>query len=198
MPTTLRAGSAIGTTANRTATVAVVPGAPGVSWSSGVVNIFAAAAPLIRNTGGCAARAAGLSSSTVRGRRRNASTCGARLSRATSATAAAPGTPGAARSGRSPSPLPCTRNTTNFPLACSGAISADESPTSPPNTIASDWLSSGRGPSATKSVNAARGAPATANVDVVSNVRVLSGIVWKYVPPSPAGTRPARLISAAM
>src|SRR2546429_194213 len=92
MPTTLRAGSAIGTTSNRTATVAVVPGAPGVSWSSGVVNIFAAAAPLIRNTGGCAARAAGLSSSTVRGRRRDASTCGARLSRATSATPAAPGT----------------------------------------------------------------------------------------------------------
>src|SRR2546421_126715 len=97
MPTTLRAGSAIGTTSNRTATVAVVPGAPGVSWSSGVVNILAAAAPLIRNTGGCAAGAAGLSSSTVRGRRRNASACGAGPSGATSPTARAPGTPGVSR-----------------------------------------------------------------------------------------------------
>src|SRR5436190_529535 len=70
IPTTLRAGEATGTTSNRTATAAVVPVAPGVSCSSGVVNIFAAVAAVIRNAGARAAGPAGLSSSTVRGRRR--------------------------------------------------------------------------------------------------------------------------------
>src|SRR5439155_22009864 len=82
MPTTLRAGSAIGTTSNRTATAAVVPAAPGVSCSSGVVNILAAVAPLVGNTGGWPAGAPGVARGTVRGRRRNAQACGGRPSRA--------------------------------------------------------------------------------------------------------------------
>ena len=140
----MRAGSATGTTSNRTATAAVVPAAPGVSCSSGVVNIFAAVAAVITNAGAWAAEP---SSSTVRGRRKKATTCGGRLSSATSATPAAPGTLGAFRSARSPSAPPGTRKTTSLPLACSAVTRVAESPTSPPNTIESAWLSSGRGPS---------------------------------------------------
>src|SRR5207248_4647423 len=176
IPTTLRAGEATGTTSNRTATTAVAPVDPGVSCSRGVVNIFAAVAVVIRNAGAWAAGPAGLSSSTVRGRRRKATACGGRLSSATSATAAAPGTLGAFRSARSPSTPPGTRNTTSFPLACSPVIRAAESPTSPPNTIETDWLSSGRGPSGREAVNAVRGAPASANVEVVADVAVVRGL----------------------
>src|SRR6185295_18769419 len=95
------------------------------------------------------------------------------------------------------------RRTTILPAACPREIELTVSPVTPPKTTCA--LVKRRGMSrgvpagdATKSAFHLSALPSTVSVDCSVYLRTVIGRFWKYVPLSPAGSRPSRFTSLAM